>query len=57
MHKTERRVKMTEHTNWMAYTKLCNRININPQLTNKLDVNTEIKTLNHLMQKAYRNMT
>ena len=42
-YRVERRSTITEHTDWIAYATLCNKINLNPHLISKQDVDTEIK--------------
>lgn len=54
LHRTAKRTKMTKHTNW-THAKFCNKININPHLTNETHMDTEIKTLTQHIEKAYRN--
>lgn len=52
LHKTARRIQTTEHTDWKTYTKLCNKININPHLKN--EINLEIKAITQHIYKAYK---
>ena len=57
MHKTTRNQATLERTDWTKYKKLRNKIDIKPILTDKSDIDTEIRTFTRHILNAYRKST
>ena len=55
--KSERTQNRKQQTDWKAYIKLCDKININPHITNTHEIDTEINNITHHIQNEYHKTT